>query len=92
MVGTLAQCGEGAFGGTMRMSMRRFTPLTNVFSKKFDNHLHALALYFVSYNWIRIHKTLGVTPAMAAGLTAKLMSWEDVVTLVDAREVARNAA
>jgi IS1 family transposase len=71
---------------TMRMSMRRFTRLTNAFSKKFDNHLHALALYFVSYNWIRIHKTLRVTPAMAAGLTDRLMSWEDVVALIDARE------
>jgi IS1 family transposase len=77
---------------TMRMSMRRFTRLTNAFSKKFDNHLHALALYFVSYNWIRIHKTLKVTPAMAAGLTDKLMSWEDVVALIDAREAALKKA
>jgi hypothetical protein len=60
--------------------------------KKFDNHLHALALYFVSYNWIRIHKALKVTPAMAAGLTDKLMSWEDVVALVEAREASRKAA
>ena len=74
---------------TMRMSMRRFTRLTNAFSKKFDNHLHALALYFVSYNWIRIHKALRVTPAMAAGLTDKLMSWEDVIALIDAREAAK---
>jgi IS1 family transposase len=71
---------------TMRMSMRRFTRLTNAFSKKFDNHCHALALYFTSYNWIRIHKTLRVTPAMAAGLTDKLMTWEDVVVLIDTRE------
>jgi len=77
---------------TMRMSMRRFTRLTNAFSKKFDNHLHALALYFVSYNWIQIHKTLKVTPAMAAGLTDKLMSWEDVVALIDAREAALKKA
>jgi len=73
---------------TMRMSMRRFTRLTNAFSKKFDNHCHALALYFTSYNWIRIHKTLRVTPAMAAGLTDKLMTWEDVVALIDEREAA----
>jgi hypothetical protein len=55
---------------TMRMSMRRFTRLANAFSKKFENHCHALALYFFSYNWIRRHKTLGTTPAIAAGLTA----------------------
>jgi hypothetical protein len=65
---------------TMRMGMRRFTGLTNAFSKKAENHVHALALYFVHYNWMRIHnnwmriqKTLKVTPAMAAGLTTKLI-------------------
>lgn len=68
---------------TMRMSMRRFTRLTNGFSKKFDSHCHALALYFVWYNWIRIHKTLSVTPAMAAGLTDKLMDMADVVRIID---------
>ncbi|MGH6866163.1 MAG: IS1 family transposase [Methyloceanibacter sp.] len=73
---------------TMRMSMRRFTRLTNAFSKKFENHCHALALYFVSYNFCRQHKTLkGVSPAMAAGLTDSLMSMADVVALVDAREM-----
>jgi IS1 family transposase len=73
---------------TMRMSMRRFTRLTNAFSKKLENHCHALALYFVAYNFARIHKTLKVTPAMAAGLTDKLWSMEDVAALIDAREEA----
>ncbi len=73
---------------TMRMSVRRFTRLTNAFSKKFENHVHALALYFVHYNWMRIHKTLRVTPAMAAGLTSKLMSWEDIIAIMDAEEKA----
>ena len=69
---------------SMRMGMRRFTRLTNAFSKKLENHIHALALYFVHYNWMRIHKTLRVTPAMAAGLTGKLMSWEDIIAIMDA--------
>lgn len=69
---------------TMRMSMRRFTRLTNAFSKKLDNHIHALSLYFVFYNFCRIHKSLRTTPAMAAGLTDKLMGFEDIVGLVDA--------
>lgn len=70
---------------TMRMSMRRFTRLTNAFSKKFDNHCHALALYFVHYNFCRIHKSLKVSPAMAAGLTDTLRNMEWIVGLVDAR-------
>jgi IS1 family transposase len=72
---------------TMRMSMRRFTRLTNAFSKKFENHCHALALYFVFYNFCRVHKTLGATPAMAAGLVDKVLKMTDVVALIDAREV-----
>jgi IS1 family transposase len=68
---------------TMRMSMRRFTRLTNAFSKKLDNHLYALALYFVFYNFCRIHKTLRVTPAMAANVTDHLWSLEDVVAKID---------
>jgi len=70
---------------TMRMSMRRFTRLTNGFSKKIDNHIHMLSLYFVHYNFCRIHKTLKVTPAMEAGLTKTLHNAEWIVGLMDAR-------
>ncbi len=70
---------------TMRMSMRRFTRLTNAFSKKAENHTHALALYFTFYNFVRQHKTLRCSPAMAAGLSKTLWSMEDVVALIDAR-------
>ena len=70
---------------TMRMSMRRFTRLTNAFSKKVENHCHALALYFVFYNFVRIHKTLRMTPAMAAGVTDTLHDMEWIVSLIDAR-------
>ncbi|MFO1152097.1 MAG: IS1 family transposase [Rhodospirillales bacterium] len=69
---------------TMRMHMRRFTRLTNGFSKKFDNHTHMVAIYAVWYNWIRIHKTLRVTPAMAASLTDRLWIWEEIVAMMDA--------
>lgn len=72
---------------TMRMQMRRFTRLTNGFSKKFENHCHALAIYFVWYNWICLHKTLRTTPAMAAGLTDKLVDWAEVVAMIDNREL-----
>lgn len=67
---------------TMRMSMRRFTRLTNAFSKKVDNHLNALALYFVWYNFCRIHTTLKVSPAMAAGVTDELLNMADIVRLM----------
>lgn len=69
----------------MRMGIRRFTRLTNAFSKKLDNHIHALALYFMFYNFTRIHKSLKVTPAMAAGITDKLWSMEDIALAIDAR-------
>ena len=73
---------------TMRMSMRRFTRLTNAFSKKIDSHVHALALYFVFYNFTRQHKAHRLSPAMAAGLTDRLWSMEDVVAMIDARAPA----
>jgi IS1 family transposase len=69
---------------TMRMHMRRFTRLTNAFSKKIENHCHAIALHFVYYNFVKIHKTLRVTPAMEAGLTKDLWNIEDIVKLTNA--------
>jgi IS1 family transposase len=68
---------------TMRMSMRRFTRLTNAFSKKFENHSHMIALYTVWYNWVRIHKTLRVTPAMASGLTDRVWDFAEIIALMD---------
>jgi hypothetical protein len=71
---------------TMRTAMRRFTRLTNAFSKKFESHGHALALYFFWYNFCRVHKTLGVTPAMASGLVETVMWMSDCVALIDAKQ------
>lgn len=68
---------------SIRMALRRFTRLTNGFSKKLDNHVKALALYFVHYNLIRIHRTLRVTPAMAAGVADVVWEWADVVRRMD---------
>jgi IS1 family transposase len=68
---------------TMRMNMRRFTRLTNGFSKKVQNHALAVALHFMYYNFVRIHKTLRVTPAMQAGITKKLWSVEDIARLLE---------
>lgn len=71
---------------SIRMGLRRFTRLTNAFSKKFENHCHALALYFVFYNFCRQHKSLGgISPAMAAGVTDRLYSMEWIVSLIDER-------
>ncbi|HEY9537181.1 MAG TPA: IS1 family transposase [Kiloniellaceae bacterium] len=71
---------------TMRMGMRRFTRLTNAFSKKLENHLHMLSLYFVHYNFCRQHKSLGgLSPAMAAGVSDTLHDMEWIVGLIDAR-------
>jgi hypothetical protein len=74
---------------TMRMSMRRFTRLTNGSSKKAENHAHALSLHYLHYNFARVHKTLRVTPAMEAGLAKHVWSFEEIVGLLDRRtEVA----
>jgi IS1 family transposase len=68
---------------TVRMSLRRFTRLTNGFSKKVENHAAALAIFYMHYNFVRIHQTLRVTPAMEAGVTDRLWSIEDVIGLLD---------
>jgi hypothetical protein len=66
---------------TLRMGCRRFTRLTNAFSKKVENHAHAVALHMMFYNFGRIHKTLGVTPAMQAGVTDHVWSLEEIAGL-----------
>lgn len=71
---------------TMRMHMRRFTRLTNGFSKKVEAHANAVALHFMYYNFVRIHATLRITPAMAAGVTGKLWEIGDIVALIEANE------
>lgn len=71
---------------TMRMGMRRFTRLTNGFSKKIENHIAAVALHYMHYNYCRIHKSLRVTPAMAAGISDHVWSLEEVVGLLEAKE------
>ena len=67
----------------MRMHMRRFTRLTNAFSKKVENHCYAIALHFVYYNFVEIHKSLKVTPAMQADLMKKPMTLEDIAGFVE---------
>ena len=69
---------------TMRMANRLFTRLTNAFSKKFDNHVHMVAIYTVWYNFIKMHKTFKMTPAMAAGVSKTLWSMEDLCEKMDA--------
>jgi len=73
-----------------RMGMRRFTRLTNAFSKKAENHYHMVCLYTVFHNFVRIHKTLRCTPAMAAGLSQTLWSMDDIVKLIVAAAPAPN--
>ncbi len=80
---------------TMRMSMRRFTRLTNAFSKKVENHAYAVALHFMHYNFCRIHSTLRCTPAMKAGITSHLWEVVDLVRMIEeweARQAAKAAA
>jgi IS1 family transposase len=72
---------------TMRMSMRRFTRLTNGFSKKVENHAHAISLHYMYYNFCRIHQTLRVTPAMEAGVTENLWDIEDILNLLNSPKV-----
>lgn len=71
---------------TMRMHMRRFTRLTNAFSKRIDAHANAVALHFAYYNFVRIHQTLRVTPAMAAGVTDRVWDMADLVEIVEAAD------
>jgi hypothetical protein len=71
------------------MGIRRFTRLTNAFSKKLENHIHALSIYFMHYNFVRIHQTLRCTPAMEAKVTDRLWSLEDMVRIVDEWEASQ---
>jgi len=74
----------------VRMHSRRMTRLTNAVSKKVENHAHAMALHFMCYNFVRIHKTLRMTPAMAAGVTKRLWEMSDIVTALEAWETAQH--
>lgn len=69
---------------TMRMHMRRFTRLTNAFSKDAENHAHSIAIHFMFYNFVRQHQTLRISPAMAAGVTDRLWELADIVAMIDA--------
>ena len=71
---------------SMRMGMRRFTRLTNAFSKKLENHMHAVSFYFMVYNFVKIHKTIKTTPAMEAGVTTYLWEMKDIVMMMDTME------
>lgn len=71
---------------TMRMSIRRFTRLTNAFSKKLENHALSVALHYFHYNFCRIHKSLRVTPAMAAKVTDRVWDMNDLAAMIVAKE------
>ena len=68
---------------SMRIGMRRVTPLTNALSKKLENHMHAVSFYFMVYNFVNIHKTIKTTPAMEAGVTTYLWEMEEIVMMMD---------
>lgn len=72
---------------TMRMSMSRFTRLTDAFSKKLENHEHMLAIYFMYYNFCRVHQTLRVTPAMEAGISNPVWNIQEMVKILDGRSI-----
>ena len=76
---------------TMRMNMRRFTRLTNGFSKKVENHGHSVAIHFMHYNFVRIHRSIRCTPAMKAGVSDTLWTIRDIVTLLEEREAVAAA-
>jgi hypothetical protein len=76
---------------TMRMSTRRFTRLTNGFSKKAANHAHSVSIHFMHYNFVRIHQTLRVTPAMAAGVATKFWEMTDLARVIEDWEAERAA-
>lgn len=75
----------------IRMLMHRFTRLTKGFSKKIENHGHAVAQHFMDYNFVRVHKTFRVTPAMEAGIADQVWSFEELVALLDEKAVTRAA-
>jgi hypothetical protein len=85
----LNNCGPqsvvGGFG--IWMGVRRFTRLTNAFSKKFENHCHMVAIYHAYYNFCRVHQTLRVTPAMEAGLTDHVWTLQELVCLLEYKEL-----
>ena len=76
---------------SIRMGNRRMTRLTNAFSKKAENHAHMMAIYFMHYNFVRIHQTLKISPAMAAGVTDKLWEMSDMVKVLEDWEVGQKA-
>ncbi len=75
----------------LRMGLRRFTRLTNAFSKKFENHCHMVAIYHAYYNFCRVHQTLRVTPAMEAVLADHVWSLQELVALLESKELTKAA-